>query len=1350
MTSIHALLEDLDRRDIKLWVEDGRLRFSAPQGAMDSATRQALKARKDELLAALAPLAPVELPTVAADPGHANDPFPLTRIQQAYWVGRGAGFELSGRSAHVYAEIEGPALDTARLEWAWNTLVRRHGMLRAVVDADGMQRVLPEVPEYCIAQFDLSAADAAAIDAHLAAQRDELSHHVAPADCWPLFALRVTLLPGGMQRLHVSFDGLVFDASSILLLAREAWTLLQAGDAGALPPLALEFRDYVLAEAALRDGDDYRRDRAWWLARLDALPPAPDLPRAATPPASPPVFRRRGHTLPADRFARLKEQARGHGLTPSTVLLAAFVEVLGLWARRPDFTVNVSLFNRLPLHPQVNDIVGDFTTLTLVPVDCGSGATFAERARAVHARLWEGIDHRAMSGVEVVAEWARRHNVTGRAAMPVVFTSALALDGVDGGGDINPFGRLAWGITQTPQVSLDMLAIESRGSLAYAWDAVEDLFPAGMLDEMFDAYAQLLERLCDDLAGLGRFTLPSPAGTPPVAPVPDGLLHQPFFRLADEKPDAVAVISSRRTLSYGELAAEARAVAAALASRQVVPGQLVAVVMEKGWEQAAAVLGTLAAGAAYLPIEADWPKARRDAILARTDCRLALVQPHLAATLDLPAGVEALAVGSLPPAAALPPCPAQPHDLAYVIFTSGSTGTPKGVMIDHRGALNTIADVNARWAVGAGDRVLALSALSFDLSVWDIFGLLAAGGAVVLPDAGMNRNPAHWRQMMAAHGVTLWNSVPALMRMLTEYLSAEPAPCGAPVRVALLSGDWIPLDLPAAIRAAFPACAVVSLGGATEASIWSIFHPVEELAPDWSSVPYGRPLTNQDVVVLDAQGEVRPTWAVGEIAIGGIGIAQGYWRDGPRTDASFIRHPRSGARLYRTGDLGRYRPGGVIEFLGREDQLVKIGGFRIELGDIEAALKRHPAVAEVLVDAQGSREDRALVAYVVPAAPAAPDWEDVSAGMRFKMSRPGVRKDLDGQPQVALPGAAVTPARLAAFLRRQSFRQFAPGPVGLDALAGMLLDAACAIRIGAAPLPKLRYGSAGGLYPVQVYLHVHAGRMDGLDAGLYYLDPDRQTLVRLGDYQPPAEALGGWNRPIVEAAAFSLFLVAEMAAIVPQYPQPARDFCLLEAGYLSQALHEAAPDHGLGLCAIGSVADAGLAAALDLGEGRELLHCLVGGAIAAEQMQRWGAFAADGGLDVADLLAHAGRVLPDYMVPRRVIVVDRLPLSANGKVDRAALPAPVAAAAPAPAPAPAPSGSDDPEAVVAAAVEAVLGRDGLDRQRNFFDLGADSVKIIQIRNRLLTATGRDVDILDFFRHPTIAALAGVLSKAPKR
>ncbi|HEX4953894.1 MAG TPA: amino acid adenylation domain-containing protein [Thermoanaerobaculia bacterium] len=919
----------------------------------------------------------VTLSTLVADLDHRHEPFPLNEVQQAYWVGRGSSFELGNVATHVYAELEAVELDLSRLERAYAGLIERHEMLRAVIDAQGRQRILTvdSLPSAAqrITVLDLRAHPQA--EAELARLREELSHQVLPADTWPLFSLRATLLPGGRTRLHVSFDFLIGDAWSIHLLSRELVERYLRPEQ-VFAPIAASFRDYVLAEEASRQGVAYTRALAYWRQRLAELPAGPDLPLACSPETlQRPRFVRRSGSLAAERWASLRRAAAGHGLTPSALLLSAYAEVLARWSASARFLICLTLFRRPPVHPEIGAVVGDFTSLILLEVDGSMPGTFVERARRLQALLIESLEHQAVSGVRVLRELAQARG--GRAPrVPVVFTSTLGLDT----GQEQHFSDLfetVYSVSQTPQVWLDHQVGEHRGALAWSWDAVDELFPLGMLDEMLASYQGLLEEMATDPEAWDRPTdLLGPVhlaarrsandtGSPAVV----GLLHEPFLARAAEAPEAPAVVTEDRTLSYGELARRAASLAWRLHELGVSPDQLVAVVMEKGWEQVVAVLAVLEAGGAYLPIDAGLPAERRHHLLERGEVRVALTQPGLSSALDWPSGIRVLAVDAEPGAdlAAPPPVARGTSDLAYVIFTSGSTGQPKGVMIDHGAALNTILDINRRFRVGPQDRVLALSSLSFDLSVWDVFGLLAAGGTVVLPEPAAHRSPARWLELMADAGVTMWNSVPALLEMAVDHAAGSGTALPSTLRIALLSGDWVPVSLPARAWALRPELELVSLGGATEASIWSIAQPIAEVDPHWTSIPYGRPLANQQMHVVDEDLADRPTWVPGQLLIGGSGLARGYWRDEALTNASFFRHPQTGERLYRTGDLARYWPDGTLEFLGRQDHQVKIQGYRIELGEIETALLGHPGVTAAVANAVGPRHHRRLVGYVVGA-----------------------------------------------------------------------------------------------------------------------------------------------------------------------------------------------------------------------------------------------------------------------------------------------------------------------------------------------------------------------------------------------
>jgi amino acid adenylation domain-containing protein len=410
------------------------------------------------------------------------------------------------------------------------------------------------------------------------------------------------------------------------------------------------------------------------------------------------------------------------------------------------------------------------------------------------------------------------------------------------------------------------------------------------------------------------------------------------------------------------------AVAKSLIKNGCRKGHLIPVVTDGGRFETISALAVISAGGAYVHMEANNPKKRLDYLIDQ--CRAKIVLTHKRhQNLNWPGGLKILAIDEISQES----CGdfdgqrrlVDSDDLAYVIHTSGSTGQPKGVMIRHFSALNTILAVNSLVDLSPNDRGLALSRFTFDLSVWDIFGLLGSGGALVIPSVLKRLEPSHWISLLGEHKVTTWNTVPSLMQMLVDYLERRERLSDLSLKNVLLSGDWIPINLPGRVSNLFPEARIFSLGGATEASIWSNYHEVKEVKPEWKSIPYGRPLTNQSFFVLNNYGRDCPDYVPGQLHIGGLGLAKGYLNDPQKTAKSFVRHPQTGEDLYATGDLGCYMADGEIEFLGRRDQQVKINGYRIELGEIESQLLEHSAVNQALVLAAGEeKSNRVLAAFV--------------------------------------------------------------------------------------------------------------------------------------------------------------------------------------------------------------------------------------------------------------------------------------------------------------------------------------------------------------------------------------------------
>lgn len=448
-------------------------------------------------------------------------------------------------------------------------------------------------------------------------------------------------------------------------------------------------------------------------------------------------------------------------------------------------------------------------------------------------------------------------------------------------------------------------------------------------------------------------------------------IHSAVFAKAFETPSATALVSRNadgtyNQKTYAELSESALKIAAALKASGVKTKDLVAIVLPKGMNQIFCTLGIQAVGAAYVPVGIHQPMERMHKIFDAAKISAIITDAEHAEQIRK----ENTAWKVIVVDEALQNTPMSkdeiiedPSLLAYIIFTSGTTGVPKGVMISHRGASNTIRDINERFKLTSNDACMAISELDFDLSVYDIFGMLSLGGKVIVLSEETKKEASIWKQIASDQKVTLWNSVPALFEMFT--IVAGDKANSIPLKTVMLSGDWIPLPLFGTTKKLWPSVQFISLGGATEVSIWSVWYEVHELQPEWKSIPYGKALLNQKIKVMDESGKECATGEAGELWIGGIGVAEGYLNQPKLTQERFP--VENGERWYRTGDKVRMMTDGNSEFLGRLDTQIKLGGFRIELGEIENVIKKKSNIvnAAAVVVENGAKKE--IVAAVIPA-----------------------------------------------------------------------------------------------------------------------------------------------------------------------------------------------------------------------------------------------------------------------------------------------------------------------------------------------------------------------------------------------
>jgi len=438
-------------------------------------------------------------------------------------------------------------------------------------------------------------------------------------------------------------------------------------------------------------------------------------------------------------------------------------------------------------------------------------------------------------------------------------------------------------------------------------------------------------------------------------------------------PDSIALRQQEQTLTYRQLNERANRLAYYLMERGVKPKDNVGLLVKRGFDMIVGMYAILKAGGAYVPIDPEYPEDRQQYILLNSGVSLSITDGNYEIQKLIPS-ITFVSIHTVDISEYIcdNPCLAiSSHELAYTIYTSGSTGRPKGVMIEHHSAVNLVLWVNKRFNIGENDRLLFITSMCFDLSVYDIFGMLCSGGSIVIAEQQEVTDLRRLQKMLQDYQITFWDSVPTTLDYLVRDLemNGDSSYINNSLRLVFLSGDWIPVNLPTRIKKHFPSSQVISLGGATEGTVWSNYYPIETIDSTWKSIPYGKPMYNNYFYILNEYLQPVPIGVAGELYIGGVGVARGYANDPEKTANSFKPDPftnKGGGMMYKTGDLGRMLPDYNMEFIGRKDNQVKIRGFRIELGEIESVIRQTGMVTDIITIAKDDKEGKKrLISYVV-------------------------------------------------------------------------------------------------------------------------------------------------------------------------------------------------------------------------------------------------------------------------------------------------------------------------------------------------------------------------------------------------
>ncbi len=918
------------------------------------------------------------------------EPGPLSYGQQAMWVlhqllPQDVSFNVAGA-----ARLNG-RLDAQALRRATAKLIARHGALRTTFStSDGrpQQQIQEEVPVDKV----FSTIDAAGWEGDkLGNFLQQEAHRPFNLEHGPLMRL-VLLRQGDHQHvLLLALNHLITDFWSMALLVQELYQFYTAEVQGLtldLPAPTLNMADYALWQAQMLAGPEGEKHRSYWHEQLSGALPRLDLPSDRPRPA---LLTFEGdmvtrHLSPA-LTEKIKNLSAGAGATLATALLAAFQTLLHRLTGQDDLLVGSVIAGRE--RPELQDLAGYLINSVAIRADFSGeqAPTFNEVLAQTRQTMLEAMAHQEYPLPLLAEELATSGGASLDPSRPPLFETMFIMQRaqvLDGEGLSAfalgvPGARLDLGDLQVDSMPLGglpaqfdmtlMMAEVDRG-LAAALHYNRQLFDESTVRRLLDHLEQLLQTVVEqpeqpvnevDLLPVAERQRLLYQWNGTAAPYPDDkTLHQLFFEQAQRTPGAIALHFEGRHWTYAQLDGRAAKAAHRLQQMGVGRGALVAIYMERSLEMMAGLLGILQAGGAYIPLDPDFPAERLDLMLDDAQPLVLLTQQSLVGKIEPPEGTAVCLIEEtcqLDPVQAIAH-PAGPEDRAYVIYTSGSTGKPKGVQISNRAAVNFLWSMSNEPGISAEDNLLAVTTLSFDIALLELFLPLIHGAQVTIASRQLAMDGYLLGQMIRQANISIMQATPATWRLLLEAGWQ-----GKKDLVILCGGEALQPDL---AQKLLPRCAELwNMYGPTETTVWST---MARITSQTNKITIGRPIANTHLYVLDPQMQPVPIGVTGHLYIGGVGLADGYLNRPELTAERFLPDPfLEGQRVYKTGDLARYLADGRLLYLGRDDFQVKIHGYRIELGDIETAVSRHPAVAQTVCLAReyepGSRR---LIAYIVP------------------------------------------------------------------------------------------------------------------------------------------------------------------------------------------------------------------------------------------------------------------------------------------------------------------------------------------------------------------------------------------------
>lgn len=999
---IEEFISELIKQDIKMWVEDGLLKCNAPKGLLTPDLCSKISEHKSEIIEFLKKANDITKSASVITTISREKELPLSFAQQRMWF---LDQFTPGNPAYnnpIAWRINGD-LNLDALKSAIKVIVSRHESLRTtfgVVDGRAFQKIAKEqglaMPVEDISHLQDSELEDTAMKLVIEEAR-------GPFDLTngPLFRGRIIKIGHEDYILMLHPHHIISDGWSWSVLFNELEILYKGilrGEMPQLAPLTIQYADFAYYQRQWLQNEVLESRVSYWKNNLENTQPLLKLPLDYPRPKVLNYEGERIHTSISPVLTeKLKILSKEQGVSLFMTLLGIINVQLYMYTGSGDICVGTPTASRNMV--EIENLIGLFVNTLVLRTKINEKNTFTELLHEVRDVCLGAYANQDVPFEKLVDELNVERDMSYTPLVQAMFVlqgfreSDLDLQGLK----IKPY-NFSRG---TIRFDLEIYFWEEKDNFNGYFEYNKALFQPNTIKRMIENFHSVLNAVLQNpessVSSLAQISdkekneLISHFNDTTKDYAREKTIHRLFVEQVMRTPDNIAVSFDDISITYKELDESSNRLAITLREANVAKGSLVGVIIERSAEMIISVLGILKAGGAYVPIEPYLPDGRIQTVLSSLDLNCLITDSSNLKRIvelinDLPKINAVICMGDksekcIPfrgqifnwkensgESIEMVENLSDAEDIAYIIFTSGSTGTPKGVVVRHRPVINMIEWVNKTFAICENDKGLFITSLSFDLSVYDIFGILATGGTVRLVGTDDIREPARLLDIIYNEDITFWNSAPqALQQLVPFFEKARGKKSISKIKHVFLSGDWIPVTLPDKLKSVFQECEVIALGGATEATVWSNYYRVGKVEPWWPSIPYGKPIQNAKYYILDKYLRPCPFGVPGDLYIGGECLASGYINDEELTANKFVQNPFvPGEKMYKTGDLARWLEDGNMEFLGRADFQVKVRGYRVELGEIESILLKHDQVKEAFVfakkDASGNNY---LVAYYV-------------------------------------------------------------------------------------------------------------------------------------------------------------------------------------------------------------------------------------------------------------------------------------------------------------------------------------------------------------------------------------------------